>query len=175
MYAQDYDDTLPYKWYLYTHVPVDQTLSTNYLTWPEAILSYVRNDQIFQCPDQKYAQTDMPYTTYPFAYNYNGASPTNPADLSTGGLDGATLGSLAAPTSTVMIYDGFTMDSWWYPADQAALVSGVAGPTVDWPNTWPAAITAVRRHNDGANICYADGHAKWANRLDATNFTRSGQ
>ena len=172
MYAQDYDETLPMMWYPLVHIPGGQTGTSNYFTWAEALYPYIRNDQLFQCPDQKYTQAQMPYGTYPFAYNYNGASPTVPADPGTGGLSGASEGAIKNPASLVMAYDGWTMDAWWLAADQAALLNGDAGPSGFWSQ---ASWNVVRRHNDGPNIIFADGHAKWMNHVTWQMFTLSGQ
>lgn len=170
MYIQDSDERLPVKWWYYQHSPgVAYPLNTNYMTWAEVIAPYVKNDQLFMCPDYAPAQNQMPYTTFPCAYNYNGAMPQYAGDYTTAGLDYAPMGDIKAPATTVMIYDGWTMDSWWYPADQAALISGNPGTQ----NFTTAYWNIVKRHNDGCNQCYVDGHGKWVKTDVASHFTRA--
>lgn len=167
MYVQDYDEIYPWMWQggagtAWVHIPVNQTASSNYFTWAEFIYPYVKNDQVFQCPSRKFTQAQMPYTTFPFSYNYNGNA--------TGGVSGASMASVEAPASTVLLYDGWTMDAWWNAPDQAALLSGQVGPGVAWTTTeWKL----TRRHNDGANVAFADGHSKWVNKATVSMFTRA--
>jgi len=59
-YAQDYDEKLPNKWWWFVHTPTGYTTSTNYLTWPEVVMPYIKNDQVWQCPSKQFAQAQMP-------------------------------------------------------------------------------------------------------------------
>lgn len=173
MYAQDYDEVFPWMWQggassAWVHVPVNQTASSNYYIWAEFIYPYVKNDAVFQCPSRKFTQAQMPYATFPISYNYNGNNTT--------GISGVSMAAVEAPASTVLLYDGWTMDSWWYAQDQAALISGqtTANPPSPSPRTWSTAELAnARRHNGGANLAFADGHAKWYNRATPSMFTRA--
>jgi prepilin-type N-terminal cleavage/methylation domain-containing protein/prepilin-type processing-associated H-X9-DG protein len=157
-YAQDYDEAMPMMWYSNTHVPVGQTVSTAYFTWAEAIYPYVKNTQLFQCSSQQFTQAQMfsPAMAFPTGYNYN----IHVAGLSEGQMEN--------PSGLIVNYDGFgNSDCWWAPQEHADLISGVPG-TIGWTSTQ---LKTVRRHNDGANCGYADGHAKWANRATAADFT----
>ncbi len=173
MYTQDYDEVYPWMWQggsgsAWVHVPVNQTASSNYFIWAEFIYPYVKNDGVFQCPSRKFTQAQMPYTTFPVSYNYNGNA--------SGGVSGAAMAAVEAPASTIVLYDGWTMDAWWYAPDHASLLSGQpsASPPSPSPITWGASNWAlVRRHNDGANCAFADGHAKWLNRATPSMFTRA--
>ncbi|MEN6304042.1 MAG: DUF1559 domain-containing protein [Armatimonadia bacterium] len=168
-YAQDYDERLPVKWWWYVHTPAGYTMSTNYMTWAEAINPYVKNDQLFQCASRQFSQANMPYNTFPFAYNYNGANGVPTGDLPSSGLDWCPLGTIGSPATTIAIYDGWTMDTWWPAADQAALINHQPG-SVPWTTThWDI----VLRHNDGTNVAFVDGHAKWLKSATASMFTRA--
>jgi len=69
----------------------------------------------------------------------------------------------------VMLYDGWTMDTWWTPANHAAIINREPG-TVPWTaGTWDT----VLRHNDGANVGFCDGHAKWMKSATASVFTKA--
>jgi len=166
MYTQDYDEMYPWMWAggagsAHVHVPVQQTMSTNYTIWAELIYPYVKNLAVYQCPSQKFTQAQMPYNTFPVAYNYNGGS---------GGPAFQSMAAVENPANTVLLYDGWTMDAWWAPADEAALMNGKPGPSIAWTEgTWKL----VRRHNGGMNIAYADGHSKWANRITESQLTNA--
>ena len=169
MYCQDYDDRFPPKWWWYVHVPTGYTLTTNYLTWAECVMPYINNDQIFQCPSFQQTQNQMPYATFPFTYNYNGANPDPALGIGSAGLDWCAQGDVKMPATTVMIYDGWTMDTWWYAPNHAALFNRESG-TTGWTSVhWDL----VERHNDGANVCFVDGHGKWINTATPSMFTRA--
>jgi prepilin-type processing-associated H-X9-DG protein len=156
-YSEDYDEAMPTMWYLWTHVPQNQAATSNYCTWAEQLQPYIRNDQIFQCPDKQYSQAQMGLANcYPTAYNYNFAI----SDLSLGGMN--------TPSQLICVYDGTgTSDDWWPPQSCADLLSVIPG-TEGWSS---AQLQTVQRHNGGANCGYADGHAKWQNHAMASDFT----
>jgi prepilin-type N-terminal cleavage/methylation domain-containing protein/prepilin-type processing-associated H-X9-DG protein len=169
MYVQDNDEVYPYMWMGgagNVHVPVGQTASTNYFIWAEAIYPYVKNAGVYQCPSQKFTQAQMPYSTFPVSYNYNGNA--------SGGASGTSMATIGAPATTVLLYDGWTMDAWWYPQDQASLLSGLTSwtPASPSPVTWSTTYwNLVRRHNGGTNVAFADGHSKWVNKATPAMFT----
>jgi prepilin-type processing-associated H-X9-DG protein len=111
----------------------------------------------------------MYLNAFPCAYHYNAAIAQYPNDSTSAGLAYAPMGDVKVPATTVMLYDGWTWDSTWVPSDQAALVSGQPGSSaVNWNYVhW----NMVRRHNDGANECFVDGHAKWNRTEVASHFT----
>jgi prepilin-type processing-associated H-X9-DG protein len=47
------------------------------------------------------------------------------------------------------------------PAEKAILVDASGAVSQNFAST----VTPVSRHNDGANYCFLDGHAKW-NRIE---------
>ncbi len=149
MYVQDYDEVLPYcfssdgypgyTWYRY---------------WYEQAEPYIKNTQIFSCPssgvqynypsrrtaDYGWNQRHMPYR-----YPYNALS----------------LGSMQSPAQVLIFCD-----------------SQPSGPPVTWdnrmylycaicyaaPNYAYLRNSVAPRHNDGANVGFWDGHAKWMSR-----------
>lgn len=173
MYVQDYDETFPWRWQgtgsanAWTHVPVGETATSNYMTWAEWIYPYVKNSQVYQCPSFKRTQAQMPYSTFPFSYNYNGSAST--------GLHGTAMAAVGSPSTTILLFDGQgTMDSWWYAEDYASLISNMPSwPTASpSPVTWPqATLDLVRRHNGGTNCAFADGHSKWVNKATPSQIT----
>ncbi len=166
MYVQDYDEKWPSMWRdegsIY-HLPPQQPAAntTHYFTAAEAIYPYVKNTGVFLCPS---AQTPIPigYNAFPTAYNYPGGTncigSANPSNA-----------QIDQVANVIVLYDGNnTMDSWWPAGDQAALINGTPGPSVAWTS---ANWSLNRRHMDGANVLFADGHVKWANRATASQFT----
>jgi len=161
-YAQDYDERLPFQWQNIvnpTHIVIGQTVATNYYTWAERIMPYVKNDQIFQCPSKTFAT--ISHSAYPTAYHFTAC---------TGGISpsGASMGTINQPANTILLFDGIgNMDSGgWTSTNLANLLSGTPDAVATALN-----CTTARRHNDGANMAYVDGHAKWGNRAAASQFT----
>jgi prepilin-type N-terminal cleavage/methylation domain-containing protein/prepilin-type processing-associated H-X9-DG protein len=154
-YAQDYDERLSPLYQLSApHTPSGSASVCNYYTWPEDIAPYIKNDQVFQCPSKQFPQ---PFTGGQYATAYNRV-----------GCYGAiALGTINSPAELVIMYDGTgEWDTYWSAVDLASLMSGqVSG------NATATRITYVRRHNDGANATYCDGHSKWINSATAANFT----
>jgi prepilin-type N-terminal cleavage/methylation domain-containing protein len=155
-YAQDYDERLmPLYAASAPHQPVGSaTVAFGWYTWPEMIQPYIKNDQIFQCPSKQFPQ---PFTGGAYATAYNRV-----------GCYGAiALGTINSPAELVILYDGTgEWDTWWSAADLASLFSGAVSG-----NATASRIASVRRHNDGENATYMDGHAKWLNNATAANFT----
>jgi len=138
MYSQDYDECLP------PHN--DDTAPYPAYDWRyDTILyrlqPYVRNGQIYRCP------SDSGFTAPPgagrwWSYGWNtlcGNSGTADADF-------------ADPSNTIVFFDGEEADMGveYNPGTDDDL------PCLDGNN-----LAAYRRHNDGANYAYYDGHAKW--------------
>ncbi len=145
MYAQDYDEYLPM---CKTQGPApDGTAGTYWYVL--AIQPYIRNEQIFACPSiGEYAieKNVANYYWYPMHQTANGN--TLGPDVRLGYQGPSTLGELECPVETVLFHErdnratgntygwgGYTW-SWWLP--QAHYI-----------------------HNDGFNVGWADGHAKW--------------
>lgn len=84
------------------------------------------------------------------------------------------MAAIPSPASTYMVadYGRCTLESWWVNNLRAANYTRVfnasapgGGRSVDQSNaTWKQNKTqsSVYRHQNGSNIVYADGHAKWA-------------
>jgi prepilin-type N-terminal cleavage/methylation domain-containing protein/prepilin-type processing-associated H-X9-DG protein len=155
MYAQDYDETLP------SQGPGQRT-STNpscngnpfpYGTgWiQDKVMPYIKNTQIFTCPSA--SGLDMGaggFGGYDFAGRPFGGCQT----ASTDATHDRSLANFKAPSGSAMMTDGPGGGMWRL-----------------WPVTWSPdwniggnpcpCQPATCRHNDGANVGYLDGHAKW--------------
>lgn len=144
-YAQDYDESVSL-----TNFDLDGNgaWSTGDMTWRTALLPYSRNVQIFFCPSDK----------APTGTKFNGAvadhdqvagyavnsqhwltgSPTSPAGLS--------LGAAEDSASVVLLWESEGTFSIGIEANTHGDVRNDKG---------------ARRHNDGQNLGFMDGHAKW--------------
>lgn len=151
-YTQDYDEKLPGV----------RKLNAPTAYWGILIQPYVKSTQVFICPNgaPHSATSTGEYSSY--GYNY------------ILGIDATTVVSLAAianSAETVMIGD-----SWAHlPAPNdllgyAILYSPNSSNLSSYPSWWrkvqgsgPQYIgTLTQQHFNGANVAYADGHAKWS-------------
>ena len=121
-YAQDYDERL-----------LNYSRS-NVGSWREMAEPYVKNTQLFMCPDRKSLNS--------YIYNY-----VHCGD--------ALLADIKSPAETVLFVDGSIND-----AAPPALVSynHVNVPSQD---TYQYISRPDPRHNDGCNWSWVDGHVKW--------------
>jgi prepilin-type N-terminal cleavage/methylation domain-containing protein/prepilin-type processing-associated H-X9-DG protein len=136
-YAQDNDEMYP----------VDDTNDPATVGWAFTIQPYVKSVQILQCPSETTPppasatpalSADTPgFTDYWYNRNLGGEG-----DGITIPLNGVNLARLAYPANTVTNGDGVTA--------AADSVRQQVPPD-----------SAAKRHLDGANYVFADGHVKW--------------
>lgn len=149
MYSQDYDETFsalgrPAHMLYYdaalgafnNNNPANPTAGQNYHGWPVAILPYVKNTQIYLCPS---ASTST--------YGVNYALPTHcPNSAGTARIDfysvAQPVGKFVQPANTILMSE--------------------KGPGGGDQYLLSAQYYACRAsHNDGGNVAFVDGHAKW--------------
>lgn len=134
MYAQDYDEIM-----------TPSVLGTDY--WHDLIYAYTHNRQIYICPSRKDAQ---------MGYAVN--------DLIAGQSEGVMFDPavkiilMDVPPEAIHSNHSSRGDEWWCNS-----ISGLGIPASQPGNNNSfKANTMPERHNDGINIGYGDGHAKWA-------------
>ncbi len=152
MYAQDYDETFP------------PFVRSNWV-W-DVIGPYIKNTQLFTCPSGKIQTcasgscSRSGYAGYGYSYGYNDnwSTVTGVAYNPGGGSIGRALAQVTYPAETVLCQDAFCweLDGTFY-ATQADMA---------WAQTNLQSNTA-RRHNQGMNITFVDGHVKWAGTVQA--------
>lgn len=161
MYAQDYDE-VTVQAYFGDWSPCCADRGGHY-PWPKQLTPYVKNKGIYTCPSLPTANWDALRCAYdptgqcregwdfPSVIGYG----LNPY------LSRVSLARIQAPASTLAIVETryyppdhpWTNPSWgWYGAYPPA------GDPPDYP--WSVWLTA-RRHQDGNNCSFADGHAKF--------------
>jgi prepilin-type N-terminal cleavage/methylation domain-containing protein/prepilin-type processing-associated H-X9-DG protein len=147
-YAQDYDETMPG---LNGTYPPDIDLRASqgdfmyygspYLTWTgwaTRIFPYCKNAQMFKCPSNQYNNCG---TNYGLANMYMTTAGTEANYF--GGSAGPKLASFKRPAESMMVSEEG---------------GGGGDPYILSDQYYACAMP----HNDGANMNFADGHAKWA-------------
>lgn len=145
MYAQDFDEMFP------------PLVDVSGWVW-DKISPYVKNTQLFTCPSGKIqpcsggtcSRSGYAGLGYSYGYNDNWSKGT--------GINGRAMAAVTYPAETVLAQDGFCfeLDGDFY-ANRVDMT---------WSNTNTSANTA-RRHNEGMNLCFVDGHVKWAKEVKA--------
>jgi prepilin-type N-terminal cleavage/methylation domain-containing protein/prepilin-type processing-associated H-X9-DG protein len=167
MYRTDYDGRYPFGgWHSSQRRPT--------MDWQNSIAPYIKNKGVYRCPsstdlDENDAggPTVPQWNKNPISYLYNnflaeGGNPMNeagvpyPADvlmLADGhqdwGYDSQCIDWMGRQGTVGWCYE----DTTW--GREAFFITGY----INWnnpPNTW-----GLPRHQDGANICYVDGHVKY--------------
>lgn len=190
MYAQDYDENLPYNYHY--------DWSRTWLWWWEDdIQPYSKNYQIFRCPSAD------PVINYTFGRNQPGFSASWPATLvttyigNTASWQGTTCTQLkpapgtcsspwrshagnnnTTPTSglpgiedvagTILITEGWTKEIWQIETTSAW--RGRPGFIEQYDSKKRS--TTELRHNDTNNILFVDGHVKATKRTTLPMWTR---
>jgi len=139
-YLADSDDRFYSQWQ--AAVTVNQPYNFGY----HRLMPYIKNNQIWVCPNDNRANCAQDgsanwTSSWRQSYNHN----TNVF----GNMPGTT-----NPLSTTYIA---------YPAETPLLIDGKDRNQI-WGRPWWASAVQTYcdpRHNEGANLCYVDGHAKW--------------
>lgn len=167
MYVQDYDE----KYFARTHYPgntyAGQTATNTYSWQPPndtanddkwILRPYIKNRQVFYCPS--YSKADNPDTPQPpigYAYNLVAGYPNSWADVPL-----LSLSIVQEPSRMVAFVDStWTRDA--YPSTTSTFhVNYCRQLTGASYNVCNADKRFYGRHQDGVNVLYMDGHAKWA-------------
>lgn len=149
MYVQDYDELYPGSWF-----GSGYAAGSGY-TWRIAVFPYVKNVGVYQCPSAP--KSTLPWDGSPAfsanewngtcAYGFNqihwtGGSPTQ--------LSGQALASINAPADTITLAEvENAKDQVAYQANTLDYNYGASNPV------------SSRRHSDGSNFLWCDGHVKF--------------
>ena len=137
-YSQDYDEMLPFG----QNDSGPATGATVWGTWQDSIMPYCKNSQMFVCPSNKTGTYKnggygMPHNHLPYRTFY-----------ATGAKS---LGSISAPSEVMWTCD-VDQGYFWMYCPHGCFATTV-GNGIDW--------NIADRHNNGANVGFLDGHAKW--------------
>ncbi len=166
MYLQDYDERFPSdrKTGNGTTPPAEAggSWTSGYWYWQQMIYPYTKSLQVYFCPSSPGpglsggAGSLTPPSKNAIFYNYGTNMLVNRNTI--------TLASVMYPTTTYLVMDS----SAWRITGSALGASGygyvpgmgelgvTATESTIYPLDWPKG-----RHFDGANVAFADGHAKW--------------
>ena len=126
--------------------------SGNYLNWPQQIYPYVKNAQIFTCP----SKSDAVFSYDPVARDNNFGYGMNYWMTFYYYYSTGELSRIKTPAETIWYTD---CDYYVvYPTYYLAIYPN--DPTYGQNGTARLQL----RHNDGVNVAFIDGHAKWLNR-----------
>lgn len=149
-YAQDYDETYGGTYYHVDSAPfIKDQCNDTVQFWTLYLEPYVKSAGIYKCPSGAYTndvQTsrcripsieDPANNTHVRSYNLN---------ITMVGWTGAKMATITQPANTIHMLDG-----------AYHFIFGVSTPG-GWDFFAPY---VANRHNDGANVLWADGHVKW--------------
>lgn len=148
-YTQDYDETFS---------GARKVLASGAVIWVQLLEPYSKSRQMEMCPNGTYNGSGREYPSY--GYNV------------TLGMDAAPVVKLSAvqsPSETILFADSLAglpgnLEELGYYFMYAPTT--FAGKGSWWELKHDATMErwgrVTQRHFDGANICYADGHAKWS-------------
>jgi prepilin-type N-terminal cleavage/methylation domain-containing protein/prepilin-type processing-associated H-X9-DG protein len=159
MYADDHDGTLPFE-----TTPVAEELNADdlyagdteyrantYLIWPDSLMPYIENEQIFVCPETiewiGYGwNVEISYQAWP-----GGGSSR---------FTGRRMVEIHNPSETLLI-----VDAEIYPGRAKWAYRRAWASDTRYPERWnpPHGGGGSGGHHGGYNIGYADGHVKWQN------------
>jgi len=144
MYAQDYDERFLQGRYTgvcmygHNHTAAAPGAINDYQGWANHLVPYVRNVQIFRCPSRRPGtcvdDTTYAYTNNAYGFNYDGCV-------------GRPMADIPEPAETMIfqdMQDTFVISSTNY---RTTCLNQMG--------------TGLARHNEGANVAFADGHVKW--------------
>jgi len=144
----------------------------NRVIWPELIYPFTKSTGIYLCPDRTNhigfpTQSNNPNTYKTgtdYTYNCIMKDSTNTSaaigvtNLSQDDSEGIPLAALTAPASTILLSEG--QGDWnIYQSQFTDYSGGFNGLT--WGGSTGTAHSVDKRHTDGSNFLYFDGHVKW--------------
>ncbi|MDW8322068.1 MAG: prepilin-type N-terminal cleavage/methylation domain-containing protein [Armatimonadota bacterium] len=188
-YAQDYDEQLvPFAWgFPYTRLRLPSYDNPNVLAncplhlcrWPGLLQPYIKNTQIFRCPSYSGpyvfpcpSVTGGPFCNMAVAAHYGVSRGLIRIACVSGSLvNSASLPEIPRPASVAAFADSngsllfYNPVEWPFDADcdpdgtpDTNSGLGSCSDRTRWYN-----VAGARRHSDGMNVIFADGHAKWVN------------
>ncbi|BCM88523.1 hypothetical protein IAD21_00356 [Abditibacteriota bacterium] len=174
-YVQDYDET-------YSGSFRDNP-GTDRVSYPEMIFPYIKSTQIFTCPSGGDAQrfnnngvqdcTPNPITCKAFInYSYNSITQFDIGN-SNGDRSNNPAAKITDPATTILIMDGDGKNNGGaayyntWRSNETDIVGSYYGNT--WVGTRDTSLTPTRRHLEGANILWYDGHVKWLRNTAYSN------
>jgi prepilin-type N-terminal cleavage/methylation domain-containing protein/prepilin-type processing-associated H-X9-DG protein len=164
-YSQDYDE-----YYVARYLSGAGNTPQAITGWANVIQPYLKSTQILQCPSEKTRGSDIYSSTSFTDYAMPDTLGSN-VDSGVGSRVAITPAKASAFTSTassVLIFE--------YKTNNAAIgdrygdsTTGYFKEAITNPTADVNVYAAARRHLDGSNFLFADGHVKWSRPEKITN------
>ena len=147
-YSQDYDEKMVFT---YTLAP---GIGPGYYRWQDTLQPYMKSYQLVVCPSDSSPSTDTTSAgVLRTSYATNSVTQIDAATNVSSPMNNAYFPALSLaqyedPAKTILIMDARAIEITTYLQ-------------TDWGNAVPADMVLAKRHLEGANYLWADGHAKW--------------
>jgi len=154
-YTQDYDERLPYasRW---------GAAATGGPFWYQYLDAYMKSAQVVLCPSSASTTIGYGWNYQNFGYRATaGGFSNNP---------GRTLAVLTVPAETILIGDNPETGMWG--ANSVYVYGPTQLDTAGAATNDPSLANLAKRHNEGGNYGFCDGHVKWQSRADLTGADR---
>jgi len=138
------------------------------VTWDVSIMRYLKTDKVLVCTDNRNPRTEVGSRARAYAIT------RYTQKVVSGGVWGASLGRLEGdipkPAETVMLFEkGNNLPGSWgdacgenvYESHNGPLNVNYDGSSESMTNTFGDAVNVRMFHNNGKNLLFVDGHAKW--------------
>ena len=157
-YTQDYDEKYP----VYRMDGGTGNAGSTY-GWADGIQPYVKSEQLFQCPSDTNPPPSGTTTPKPVQpgytdYVYNVALGSQPGTGGTAAGSGAALASIESTALCMMAIDG-KINGTTATADNGSARMSTRGSGN--PGYAASGNFDTKRHLEGNNMLFADGHVKW--------------
>ena len=153
-YVQDYDERFCPN-YIYQGPG-----STNLTWWDDLVQPYVKNYQLLICPSDTPAAYTYARPTWPgipnpllYAYSANSNGGGSGQYVIAGGGNGGPLAKVQSAANLIIIAESNDIELNTLNGDVDAFTPNGIG-------------TIAKRHNDGSNWLFCDGHVKWLKRSE---------
>ena len=148
MYAQDYDECMPNG-----HLGPDPLNDPRALIWFDIIQPYAKNTQLYICPSFK-TKLAGANTTFPgYGINKCWECPWGGYLEDCGWMTVVSLGDIKRPSEVLFVADAANWQACAFTVAWANVCKAQCDATVRLPGN--------TRHNEGSNVGFCDGHAKW--------------
>ena len=169
LYADDYEECFPVrliglplsydaKYPRATFAVQDWTLAGpgQWWTWMDSMYDYVKNNSMYVCPSNSKNVPGYGYNVFISGAWQNGADHTSTTSL--------THSQIKEPASLVFVADTIIQGPNGEWNGQYGIVS-LGQSVIMYADDSSIGRKKAQRHNDGANYCFVDGHAKFYKRL----------